>query len=98
MQHYCSLVNVLIFRAVVNMQHFSSSLWILTTITDECGDVYSSTGDLYEYNSKSKPSWKRHIWQDKKAQVSSLMPSKGSTLHGLSADHSESLFLLTKVQ
>lgn len=58
--------------------------------------ISSSTGDLYEYNSKSKPSWKRHIWQEKKAQISSLIPSKGCTLHGLSADHSESLFLLTK--
>ncbi|KAL5055407.1 hypothetical protein RYX36_036089 [Vicia faba] len=56
----------------------------------------SSAGDLYEYNSKSKPSWKKHIWQEKKAQVSSLIPSKGCTLHGLIGDHSESLFLLTK--
>ena len=80
------------------MPHYSSPFWILTTITDEWCDEYSSAGDLYEYNSKSKPSWKRHIWQEKKAQISSLIPSKGCTLHGLSADHSESLFLLTKVQ
>ncbi|CAJ2679762.1 unnamed protein product [Trifolium pratense] len=64
--------------------------------TREVVYTISSAGDLYEYNSKSKPSWKRHIWQEKKAQVSSLIPSKGFTLHGLSGDHSESLFLLTK--
>ncbi|KAG4979324.1 hypothetical protein JHK84_032902 [Glycine max] len=56
----------------------------------------SSAGDLYEYDRKSKPSWKKHIWQEKKAKVSPLMPSKGCILHGLSGDHSESLFLLTK--
>ncbi|KAK7343029.1 hypothetical protein VNO80_25991 [Phaseolus coccineus] len=56
----------------------------------------SSDGDLYEYDKKSKPSWKRHIWQDKTSQAAPLMPSKGCSLHGLSDDHSESLFLLTK--
>ncbi|RDX73238.1 hypothetical protein CR513_47179, partial [Mucuna pruriens] len=56
----------------------------------------SSAGDLYEYDRKSKPSWKRHIWQEKTAQVAPLIPSKGCILYGLSGDHSESLFLLTK--
>ncbi|KAK7343030.1 hypothetical protein VNO80_25992 [Phaseolus coccineus] len=56
----------------------------------------SSDGDLYEYDKKSKPSWKRQIWQDKTSQAAPLMPSKGCNLHGLSDDHSESLFLLTK--
>ncbi|XP_012572687.1 uncharacterized protein [Cicer arietinum] len=65
--------------------------------TREVVYTISSAGDLYEYNSKSKPSWKRHIWQENKTQVSSLIPSKGCILHGLlSGDHSESLFLLTK--
>ncbi|KAL2329209.1 hypothetical protein Fmac_022636 [Flemingia macrophylla] len=56
----------------------------------------SSAGGLYEYDRKSKPSWKRHIWKEKTAQVAPLIPSKGCILHGLSGDHSESLFLLTK--
>ncbi|KAK8471791.1 hypothetical protein PHAVU_002G034601 [Phaseolus vulgaris] len=45
---------------------------------------------------KSKPSWKRHIWQDKTSQAAPLMSSKGCSFQGLSDDHSESLFLLTK--
>lgn len=57
----------------------------------------SSAGDLYEYDRKSKPSWKRHIWHERTAQAAPLMPSKGCSLPGLSDDHSESLFLLTKV-
>jgi len=57
----------------------------------------SSAGDLYEYDEKSKPSWKRHIWKDKTSQAAPLMPSKGCSLPGLSDGHSESLFLLTKV-
>ncbi|KAG2398096.1 uncharacterized protein HKW66_Vig0136680 [Vigna angularis] len=56
----------------------------------------SSAGDLFEYNRKSKPSWRKHIWQEKTAKVSPLIPSKGCILNGLSGDHSESLFLLTK--
>ncbi|XP_061359637.1 uncharacterized protein LOC133303696 isoform X2 [Gastrolobium bilobum] len=64
--------------------------------TREVVYTISSAGDLYEYDRKSKPSWKRHIWQEKAAQVASLIPSKGCILVGLSGDHSESLFLLTK--
>ncbi|XP_020214926.1 uncharacterized protein LOC109798904 isoform X2 [Cajanus cajan] len=64
--------------------------------TREVVYTISSAGDLYEYDRKSKPSWKRHIWKEKKAQVAPLVPSKGCILHGLSGDHSESLFLLTK--
>ncbi|XP_020230003.1 uncharacterized protein LOC109810841 isoform X2 [Cajanus cajan] len=73
----------------------------LTAIADAASTrevVYtiSSAGDLYEYDRKSKPSWKRHIWQERKAQAAPLMPSKGCSVPGLSGDHSESLFLLTK--
>ena len=57
----------------------------------------SSTGDLYEYDRRSKPSWKKHIWTEGKVEDASLMPSMGCTLHGLSGDYSISLFLLTKV-
>ncbi|TKY67814.1 hypothetical protein E2542_SST10710 [Spatholobus suberectus] len=64
--------------------------------TREVVYTISSAGDLYEYDRKSKPSWKRHIWKEKTAQVPPLIPSKGCILHGLSGDLSESLFLLTK--
>ncbi|RYR22358.1 hypothetical protein Ahy_B03g067647 isoform A [Arachis hypogaea] len=56
----------------------------------------SSAGDLYEYDEKSKPSWKKHIWKERTAQFVPLVPSKGCTLSGLSGDYSESLFLLNK--
>ncbi|KAL5566668.1 hypothetical protein UlMin_029832 [Ulmus minor] len=56
----------------------------------------SSTGDLYEYDRSSKPSWKKHIWKEATAKDASLKPAKGSTLYGLSGDQSISLFLLTK--
>ncbi|KAL5182015.1 hypothetical protein HKD37_01G002787 [Glycine soja] len=64
--------------------------------TREVVYTISSAGDLYEYDRKSKPSWKRHIWHERTAQAAPLMPSKGCSLPGLSDDHSESLFLLTK--
>ncbi|XP_050369667.1 uncharacterized protein LOC126787803 isoform X2 [Argentina anserina] len=56
----------------------------------------SSAGDLYEYDRRSKPSWKKHVWREESAQDASIMPVTGSTLHGLNGDHSISLFLLTK--
>ncbi|RWW22475.1 hypothetical protein BHE74_00008573 [Ensete ventricosum] len=57
----------------------------------------SSSGDLYEFDKKSKPSWKKHIWSDPSIKQTSLGPSRGCTLHGLTGAHSSSLFLLTKV-
>ncbi|KAJ7964065.1 Large neutral amino acids transporter small subunit like [Quillaja saponaria] len=56
----------------------------------------SSAGDLYEYDRNSKPSWKKHIWREETTQTAPLIPSMACALHGLSADHSISLFLLTK--
>lgn len=56
----------------------------------------SSSGDLYEYDKNSKPSWKKHIRKEGTVQDSSLIPLQGCTFHGLSGDHSVSLFLLTK--
>ncbi|KAM1256073.1 hypothetical protein ACFX1Q_030234 [Malus domestica] len=57
----------------------------------------SSAGDLYEYDRSSKPSWKKHIWREGKANYNaSLIPLTGNTLHGVTGDHSISLFLLTK--
>ncbi|KAJ9699233.1 hypothetical protein PVL29_008035 [Vitis rotundifolia] len=56
----------------------------------------SSTGDLYEYDRSSKPSWKKHIWKEKSAQDASLMPSMASTFQGQIGLNSLSLYLLTK--
>uniref|UniRef100_A0A2P2JD22 Uncharacterized protein LOC105648304 n=1 Tax=Rhizophora mucronata TaxID=61149 RepID=A0A2P2JD22_RHIMU len=67
-----------------------------TTIRAEVVYTISSAGDLYEYDSNSKPSWKKHIWAQGMAEDASLMPSRGCTLHGLGGDYSMSLFLLTK--
>ncbi|XP_048324464.2 uncharacterized protein LOC107412443 isoform X2 [Ziziphus jujuba] len=67
------------------------------TIRTDVVYTISSIGELYEYDRSSKPPWKKHIWrQGRAAQDASLMPSMGSTLHGLSGDHSVALFLLTK--
>ncbi|KAJ6385206.1 hypothetical protein OIU77_028402 [Salix suchowensis] len=66
------------------------------TIRPEVVYTISSTGDLYEYDRRSKPSWKKHIWTGVKVEDASLMPSMGCTLYGLSGDYSISLFLLTK--
>ncbi|XP_024464833.1 uncharacterized protein LOC7482334 isoform X2 [Populus trichocarpa] len=68
----------------------------VATIRPEVVYTVSSTGDLYEYDRRSKPSWKKHIWTEGKVEDASLMPSMGCTLHGLSGDYSISLFLLTK--
>ncbi|CAK7331108.1 unnamed protein product [Dovyalis caffra] len=66
------------------------------TIRPEVVYTISSTGDLYEYDRSSKPSWKKHIWKEGTVEDASLMPSMGCTLHGLSGDYSVSLFLITK--
>ena len=57
----------------------------------------SSTGDLYEYDKSSRPSWKKHIQSEETAKDGSLKPLLGCTIHGMSGDYSVSLFLLTKV-
>ncbi|KAF5725465.1 hypothetical protein HS088_TW23G00187 [Tripterygium wilfordii] len=66
------------------------------TIRAEVLYIISSAGDLYEYDSNSKPSWKKHIGREGLAYDASLIPTTGSTLRGLSGDHSTSLFLLSK--
>ncbi|KAH7837832.1 hypothetical protein Vadar_018556 [Vaccinium darrowii] len=66
------------------------------TVRPEVIFTISSNGDLYEYDRNSKPSWKKHIWTEGTAQNTSLIPSSGCPLHGLSGAHSVSLFLLTK--
>ncbi|KAG1327682.1 hypothetical protein COCNU_01G016160 [Cocos nucifera] len=68
---------------------------IVDTGTIRPGIVFtvSSTGDLYEYDKKSKPSWKKHIAMEE----ISLGSSRGCSLHGLTGAHSVSLFLLTKI-
>ncbi|XP_077218219.1 uncharacterized protein LOC143852627 isoform X2 [Tasmannia lanceolata] len=56
----------------------------------------SSTGDLYEFDKNSRPSWKKHIWSETSMEEISLTPSTGCAIHGLIGAHSLSLFLLTK--
>ncbi|KAH7677485.1 Fucose-specific lectin domain-containing protein [Dioscorea alata] len=58
--------------------------------------IISSNGDLYEFDKKSKPSWKKHIWSEELGEEISLIALPGSTLQGLVGAHSVSLFLLTK--
>jgi hypothetical protein len=57
----------------------------------------SSTGDLYEFDRETKPSWKKHIWSEKTTPNVSLSSSVGCALHGLLGSNSVSLFLVTKV-
>ncbi|KAJ9139655.1 hypothetical protein P3X46_030368 [Hevea brasiliensis] len=66
------------------------------TIRPEVAYTISSTGDLYEYDKSSKPSWKKHIWTAGMAEDVLRIPSTGYTINGLSGDYSSSLFLLTK--
>ncbi|XP_057953208.1 uncharacterized protein LOC131147699 isoform X2 [Malania oleifera] len=64
------------------------------TIRPEVVFTVSSTGDLYEYDRSSKPSWKKHIWSKGSIEAAALLPSRGCSL--LDGAHSMSLFLLTK--
>lgn len=56
----------------------------------------SSTGDLYEFDKETKPSWKKHIWSEELTKNISLRSSAGCALHGLSGSNSVSLFLISK--
>ncbi|KAK8452015.1 hypothetical protein SEVIR_5G040800v4 [Setaria viridis] len=56
----------------------------------------SSTGDLYEFDKGTKPSWKKHIWSEELAGSISLSSSAGCALHGLLGSNSVSLFLISK--
>ncbi|XP_048563147.1 uncharacterized protein LOC125543729 [Triticum urartu] len=56
----------------------------------------SSTGDLYEFDKETKPSWKKHIWSEQTTKNVSLSSSVGCALHGLLGSNSVSLFLITK--
>ncbi|CAM8964210.1 unnamed protein product [Rhodiola kirilowii] len=56
----------------------------------------SSSGDLYEYVTSSKPSWKKHIWAQRSIQDIPLQPMTGCSIHGLRGTHSMSMFLLTR--
>ncbi|GAB2277041.1 hypothetical protein Dimus_011750 [Dionaea muscipula] len=56
----------------------------------------SSAGELYEHDRNSKPQWKKHIWREESAQVTSLAPSKGCILQGTNGTTSVSLFLISK--
>ncbi|KAJ4787289.1 hypothetical protein LUZ62_038535 [Rhynchospora pubera] len=56
----------------------------------------SSSGDLYEFDKGSKPSWKKHIWSDPSTEYVSLKSSTGCAIQGLFGAQSVSLFLLSK--
>ncbi|KAK1429507.1 hypothetical protein QVD17_11716 [Tagetes erecta] len=56
----------------------------------------SSTGDLYEFDPSSKPSWKKHIWSQELTHDTALTPLTACTVHRTTGPHSDSLFLLTK--
>ncbi|CAL4957223.1 unnamed protein product [Urochloa decumbens] len=56
----------------------------------------SSTGDLYEFDKETKPSWKKHIWNEELAGSISLSSSAGCALHSLAGSNSVSLFLISK--
>ncbi|KAB2080508.1 hypothetical protein ES319_A05G072400v1 [Gossypium barbadense] len=56
----------------------------------------SPTGDLYEYDKSSRPSWKKHLQSEETDKDGSLVPLQGCMIYGLSGDHSVSLFLLSK--
>ncbi|CAI0450181.1 unnamed protein product [Linum tenue] len=66
------------------------------TVKSDVLYTISSTGDLYEYDGMSKPSWKKHIWGEGTMSETSLLPAMGYSLHGMTGDSSVSLFLLTK--
>ncbi|XP_028798755.1 uncharacterized protein LOC114754157 isoform X2 [Neltuma alba] len=85
-------------RWISHGQPAGANVAVIADATSSRAVVYtiSSSGDLYEYDSNSKPSWKRHIWQEGIAKVAPLLPSKGCIVNGLMGAYSESLFLLTK--
>ncbi|KAL3698138.1 hypothetical protein R1sor_012214 [Riccia sorocarpa] len=56
----------------------------------------STSGDLYEFDYRSKPAWKKHVRKGSVMEDLSLAPSVGVAVHGLAGAASASLFLLTK--
>ncbi|KAK4784841.1 hypothetical protein SAY86_019209 [Trapa natans] len=56
----------------------------------------SSTGELYEFDRSSRPSWKKHMRADGRSEDTLLMTTRGHVLPGLNGDNSVSLFLLSK--
>ncbi|CAM6104128.1 unnamed protein product [Calypogeia fissa] len=56
----------------------------------------STTGDLYEYDSKAKPAWKKHVREGSAVEELLLAPAGGVAVHGLAGAASVSLFLSTK--
>ncbi|OIT22804.1 PREDICTED: uncharacterized protein LOC109217097 isoform X1 [Nicotiana attenuata] len=67
-----------------------------STFRSEVVFTISTSGDLYEYDERSRPSWKKHIRKESSAQNTSLKPSLGCSLQGVNGAVSKSLFLLTK--
>ncbi|ERM99002.1 hypothetical protein AMTR_s00101p00026570 [Amborella trichopoda] len=58
--------------------------------------IVSSTGELYEFDKTSKPSWKKHIWSEPLGDETYLLPSRTCASRGLFGAHSLSIFLLSK--
>ncbi|KAJ7535122.1 hypothetical protein O6H91_12G019000 [Diphasiastrum complanatum] len=56
----------------------------------------SSKGDLYEYDPKAKPAWRKHIREGSSIESFPLEAATGVTLHDLAGPSSTSLFLMTK--
>lgn len=66
------------------------------TLRSEVIFTVSTIGELYEFDTKSRPSWKKHIWGKSSTENISLAPSRGCTLHSLVGASSASLLLLSK--
>ncbi|XP_049353872.1 uncharacterized protein LOC125818394 [Solanum verrucosum] len=67
-----------------------------STFISEVVFTISTAGDLYEYDQRSRPSWKKHIQKESSDQDTSLKPSLGCSLKGVNGAISKSLFLLAK--
>ncbi|KAL2645054.1 hypothetical protein R1flu_012641 [Riccia fluitans] len=56
----------------------------------------STSGDLYEYDSRARPAWKKHVRKGSVIEDLCLAPTVGVAVHGLAGAASASLFLMTK--
>ncbi|BBN02887.1 hypothetical protein MPTK1_2g18990 [Marchantia polymorpha subsp. ruderalis] len=56
----------------------------------------STSGDLYEYDYRARPAWKKHVRKGSAVEDLTLAPASGVAVHGLAGAASVSLFLLTK--
>ena len=59
--------------------------------------IVSAAGDLYEYDSVSKPTWRKHVHRQG-THTSLVSSSPACVVPGLVGAYSVSLFLLSKVK